>query len=110
MQQGKPEELSTQPRNEYAAKLIGLTNILLGKDLQPFISFEINIEKKYWVPFIEIKINNTNNISPNKIDFLGDEFIAHVSLEQSSLQVKSFTKFPKEFGIEITNAIPLEEN
>ncbi len=109
LQKGKPKDISLQPRNEYAAKLIGLTNVLSGKAILPFVTFDIDPEKKYWIPFSAFNITNSGNITPTKIDFLGDEFIAHISLEQEIIQIKSFTKFPNEFGIEISNAIQLEE-
>jgi iron(III) transport system ATP-binding protein len=109
LQKGKPEEIAMQPKNEYAARLVGLTNVVSGYEIIPFANFDIQLNKKYWIPFSAIKINNTGKIKPEKIDFLGDEFIAHIALSNSSLQIKSFTKFPNEFGIEVSNAIQLEE-
>ena len=109
LQEGKPEEIAMQPRNEYAAKLIGLTNVLLGKYIQPFVNFHVDTEKKYWIPFSAINLIKSGSITPEKTDFLGDEFITHISLEKANLQIKSFTKFPEKFGIEISSAIELEE-
>ena len=108
LQSGKPEEIATKPINEYAARLIGLTNILLGEDIKPFTSFDIDTKKKYWVPFNAIKIINSGSVKPIKTDFLGDEFIAHISLKKSNIQIKSFSKFPNKFGIKILNAIQLK--
>ena len=109
LQEGKPEEIAMQPRNEYAAKLIGLTNVLLGKYIQPFVNFHVDTEKKYWIPFSAINLIKSGSIIPEKTDFLGDEFITHISLEKANLQIKSFAKFPEKFGIEISRAIELEE-
>ena len=109
LQEGKPEEIAMQPRNEYAAKLIGLTNVLLGKDIQAFVNFHVDPKKKYWIPFSAINLIKLGSIIPEKTDFLGDEFITHISLEKANLQIKSFTKFPEKFGIEISRAIELEE-
>ena len=109
LQSGKPKEIATKPINEYAARLIGLTNVLLGEDIKPFTSFNIDTKKKYWVPFNAIKIINSGSVKPIKTDFLGDEFIAHILLQKSNIQIKSLTKFPNKFGIKILNAIQLEE-
>jgi len=110
LQEGKPREIATQPINEYAAKLIGLTNIISGDEISPFAKFEVDKNKKYWVPFNCISIIETGDLKPQKTDFLGDETIAHIKLINALIQVKSFHDFPKTFGLEISNAIMLEED
>ena len=107
IQEGKPKEIATKPTNEYAAKLIGLTNIISGKEISPFAMFDVNKNKNYWVPFNGISVIETGALRPIKIDFLGDETIAHVKLNNVLIQVKSFNNFPVTFGIEISNAIML---
>jgi|TARA_B100000795_G_C22801173_1_gene442009 ABC-type Fe3+/spermidine/putrescine transport system ATPase subunit len=107
IQEGKPKEIATKPTNEYAAKLIGLTNIISGKEISPFATFDVNKNKNYWVPFNCISVIETGALKPVKIDFLGDETIAHVKLNNVLIQVKSFNNFPVTFGIEISNAIML---
>lgn len=109
LQKGNPKQIVAKPKNEYASKLVGLTNIIEGKDLRFYATFTIDESKKYWVPFSSIKLITGEAVVCNKIDYLGDEFIAHLQIGDSLLQVKSFSDFPPTFSISIESAIELED-
>lgn len=109
LQQGEPKNLVSKPTNSYAARLLGLSNIILGKDIQQFFDESLIPDKHYWVPFGAITIEEGNQFEATSTEFLGDEIIMNIRLSESILKIKSFEPFVQgKFSITITKAVLLD--
>lgn len=109
LQQGEPKKLVSKPTNSYAARLLGLSNIILGKDIQQFFNESLIPDKHYWVPFGAITIEEGNQFEATSTEFLGDEIIMNIRLSESILKIKSFEPFVEgKFSITITKAVLLD--
>lgn len=111
LQQGSPKDLVTQPASAYAAKLLGLSNIVLGSTIKDYCSPEIKIDpsKNYWVPFKAISLQEGNQLKPDFTEYLGDEIILNVNLPATTIKVKLLDELKYEqFNLLITKAIPLD--
>lgn len=108
LQIGTPKEMVNQPINAYAGRLLGLTNILKGKNIQAFTTQKLNTEQAYWVPQYTIETSE-GNLTPNVINHYGDSKTAEFLLDDEILEVEiPSTVHLTSFSIKINTVISLD--
>lgn len=107
LQKGSSSEIVRQPKNEYAARLLGLTNILNSSEFENLCEEPLKKDCKYWIPFRSLKITENGNHTPTEVECLGDEYLAFFQLQNAQLIVKSFGELSpsKSYTIKISNPI-----
>lgn len=109
LQQGKPNNIVNQPANAYAAKLLGLSNIIKGKNIQDLYLAPIDVNKYYWIPFGDIEVQKGNQFQPNSTEHLGDEIIYSIPLGDEVLKIKRFSPIHEDsFNLVVNRIIELD--
>jgi ABC-type Fe3+/spermidine/putrescine transport system ATPase subunit len=103
-----PLKLTTAPPSVYAAKLLGLTNIFEGSLIKSITDKSIQDSSNYWVPQREIKISKGNAFTVEAEEFLGDQFVYHLSNGILNVSIKSLERLTDEkLNIRFNNAVEI---
>ena len=103
-----PFKLTTNPPSVYAAKLLGLTNIFEGSLIKALTDKFIQDSSNYWVPQREIKISKGNAFTVEAEEFLGDQFVYHLSNGVLNISIKSFFRLLEKLNIRFSNAVEIK--
>lgn len=104
-----PLKLTTAPPSVYAAKLLGLTNIFEGSLIRSITEKFIQDSSNYWVPQREIKISKGDAFTVEDEEFLGDQFVYHLSNGALNISIKSLERLTdKKLNIRFNNTVEIK--
>ena len=105
-----PLKLTTAPPSVYAAKLLGLTNIFEGSLIKSITDKFIKDSSNYWIPQRNIIISKGNTFTIETEEFLGDQFVYHLSNGVINISVKSLERLSNEkLNIKFNNAVEIKD-
>jgi ABC-type Fe3+/spermidine/putrescine transport system ATPase subunit len=105
-----PLKLTTTPPSVYAAKLLGLTNIFEGSLIKSITDKFIKDSSNYWIPQRNIILSKGNIFTIETEEFLGDQFVYHLSNGVINISVKSLERLSGEkLNIKFNNAVEIKD-
>ena len=110
LKKGTPQELTSRPPSVYAAKLLGLIN-LITKDELEILKLDVPENKPYyWIPQSSISFETGSNFEVINEEFLGEEYIYVVKKGKLELTIKSTSQIKSShLNVIIHNPIGIDK-
>ncbi len=110
LKKGTPEELTSNPPSLYAAKLLGLINLIPKEKLKLVYTNNLPDASNYWIPQSQISFEPGKDFKIINEEFLGEEFIYLVRKGELDLTIRSKFKInSSHLNVIIHNPIAIDK-
>lgn len=110
LKKGTPHELTSQPPSVYAAKLLGLINLITKDELKLLNLVVTDNKPYYWIQQSNISFETGSDFEVINEEFLGEEYIYVVKKDKLELTIKSTSQIKSShLNVIIHNPIGIDK-